>query len=74
MVMLKISDMNDFESLPMTKWNIRQPDNDGSREDATESGEYVRASAQYRYTCFRAQYSAPQSYNVPSFVHLLHLI
>lgn len=41
MVMLKINDMNDFESLPMTKWNIRQPNNDGSREDATEMGECV---------------------------------
>lgn len=39
MVMLKINDMNDFESLPLTKWNIRQPNHDGSREDATETGE-----------------------------------
>lgn len=39
MVMLRINDMNDFESLPLTKWNIRQPNPDGSREDATETGE-----------------------------------
>lgn len=39
MVMLKIKDMNDFESLPLTKWNIRQPDCDGIREDATKTGE-----------------------------------
>lgn len=38
MVMLKINDMNDFESLPITKWNIRQPNHDGIREDATETG------------------------------------
>lgn len=38
MVMLKIQDLNDFETLPKTKWNIRQPNNDGSRENATETG------------------------------------
>lgn len=38
MVMLKIKDMNDFESLPLTKWNIRQPNCDGNREDACETG------------------------------------
>lgn len=38
MVMLKINDMQDFISLPMTKWNIRQPDNDGSRENAFDAG------------------------------------
>lgn len=39
MVMLKIQDLNDFEALPKTKWNIRQPNNDGSRENATETGD-----------------------------------
>lgn len=39
MVMLRIKDMNDFESLPLTKWNIRQPNHDGTRENATETGE-----------------------------------
>lgn len=39
MVMLKIKDMSDFESLPLTKWNIRQPDHDGIRESANETGE-----------------------------------
>lgn len=42
MVMLRIKDMHDFESLPLTKWNIRQPDHDGTREDATETGESQR--------------------------------
>lgn len=41
MVMLKINDMSDFETLPLTKWNIRQPNSDGCREDATETGELV---------------------------------
>lgn len=30
--------MDDFESLPLTKWNIRQPNHDGKREEATETG------------------------------------
>lgn len=38
MVMLKIQDIDDFKSLPLTKWNIRQPDNDGSRENAFDAG------------------------------------
>ncbi|XP_055320216.1 5-formyltetrahydrofolate cyclo-ligase [Sitodiplosis mosellana] len=38
MVMLKIKDMNDFESLPLTKWNIPQPNDDGTRENAVETG------------------------------------
>lgn len=50
MVMLKINDMNDFESLPMTKWNIRQPNDDGSREDATETGEFTCMHA-WVYVC-----------------------
>lgn len=41
MVMLKIKDMNDFESLPLTKWNIRQPNCDGNREDACETGKCI---------------------------------
>lgn len=36
--MLKIKDIDDFTSLPLTKWNIRQPNNDGSREDAFDAG------------------------------------
>ncbi|XP_031635871.1 5-formyltetrahydrofolate cyclo-ligase [Contarinia nasturtii] len=38
MVMLKITDMTDFESLPLTKWNIRQPNYDGIRESANDTG------------------------------------
>lgn len=41
MVMLRIKDMDDFESLPLTKWNIRQPNHDNSREEATETGKAV---------------------------------
>lgn len=51
MVMLKIKDMNDFESLPITKWNIRQPDDDGNREDASDTGE----SRQKDDFCFDVQ-------------------
>lgn len=42
MVMLKINDMTDFESLPLTKWNIRQPNDDGTRENATETGKWLQ--------------------------------
>lgn len=38
MVMLKINDINDYESLPLTKWNIKQPNMDENRENATETG------------------------------------
>lgn len=38
MVMLKINGIDDLESLPLTKWNIRQPNPDDGRENANENG------------------------------------
>lgn len=38
MVMLKISGIDDYEALPLTKWNIRQPSPDDGRENSNDSG------------------------------------
>lgn len=38
MVLLKVHSFDDVQTLPLTKWNIRQPLNDGSRESAFENG------------------------------------
>ena len=38
MLMLQISDMTDYENLPLTKWNIKQPNVDEGRENASETG------------------------------------
>lgn len=38
MVMLKVHSLDDIQTLPLTKWNIRQPTNDGTRENAFENG------------------------------------
>ena len=36
--MVKLYDFNDYESLPMTKWKIKQPNVDDERENAMENG------------------------------------
>lgn len=39
MDMLKLSSLQDMETLPLTSWNIRQPaDDDNSREEALAAG------------------------------------
>lgn len=38
MVMLKINNIDDYESLPLTKWNIKQPNAEDNRENALENG------------------------------------
>lgn len=36
--MVRLDSMEDYEKLPLTKWNIKQPDVREKREDALESG------------------------------------
>lgn len=38
MEMIKINGLDDYNNLPLTKWNIKQPNDDGSRENALETG------------------------------------
>lgn len=38
MEMLKLIGMDDYNSLELTKWNIRQPKADGIRENAIQTG------------------------------------
>lgn len=38
MRMIQLHGMDDYETLPLTKWNIKQPKDDGSRESAVETG------------------------------------
>ena len=39
MEMVLLKDMMDYKSLPVTKWNIKQPPNDEIREEAIENNE-----------------------------------
>ncbi|KAK2584307.1 hypothetical protein KPH14_006700 [Odynerus spinipes] len=38
MEMVKLLSMDDYEKLPLTKWNIKQPDTSENRENALENG------------------------------------
>ncbi|XP_034479949.1 5-formyltetrahydrofolate cyclo-ligase [Drosophila innubila] len=38
MKMVRLRDITDYDNLPMTKWNIKQPDFKESREDAMTNG------------------------------------
>lgn len=38
MKMVRLKDMDDYDSLPLTSWNIKQPSEDGDRETAIEAG------------------------------------
>lgn len=38
MVMLKIDGLDDYNKLPLTKWNIKQPNDGEGRENAFETG------------------------------------
>lgn len=39
--MLKINGIEDYETLPLTKWNIPQPNDGEGRENAAETGKRI---------------------------------
>jgi 5-formyltetrahydrofolate cyclo-ligase len=41
MNMIKIYSMEDYNELPLTKWNIKQPDPLEIRENAFQTGKYI---------------------------------
>lgn len=40
MEMVRLKDLEDYESLPLTKWNIKQPNPKEGRENALTNGKY----------------------------------
>ena len=40
MEMVKLKSMEDYETLPLTKWNIKQPSITESQENALETGKF----------------------------------
>ncbi len=46
MDMLRLRDMEDVKTLPLTSWNIQQPaDDDSDREEALATGEWTEHSS-----------------------------
>lgn len=41
MEMVKLNNWEDYESLPLTKWNIKQPKVSDNRENAMETGKQL---------------------------------
>lgn len=41
MEMVKLKSMDDYKTLPLTKWNIKQPSINESRENALETGNFT---------------------------------
>lgn len=39
--MVKLESLRDYDTLPLTKWNIKQPNLSDQRENAMETGIYV---------------------------------
>lgn len=52
MEMLKLYSMEDYQSLPVTKWNIKQPAADDKREEALSSGTFIIPSHHSPYLNF----------------------
>lgn len=40
MEMVKLESLRDYDTLPLTKWNIKQPNLSDQRENALETGTY----------------------------------
>lgn len=41
MSMVRLDDMDDYERLPVTEWNIKQPVGEEQRENAIQTGKHM---------------------------------
>ena len=57
MDMVRLKDWSDYDTLPVTSWNIKQPADDELREDALETGSGVAVVISHR-----SQYSQKLSH------------
>lgn len=44
MEMVRLKDLQDYETLPLTKWNIKQPNPKDGRENALTNGEFLHVA------------------------------